>query len=101
MSQMTSSVGRAHRMPRIRAEADSAAGFLAGLITLLVVLVPAAMCGWYASTMLAGMPAVEVGPDGGTGAVAWLLAAALLCRCPPWPGRWSGGTRPPGRSAGA
>ena len=65
--------------PRHRTASDL--GFLAGLVTFLLVLLPAAVCAWNASAALAGVGAVDVPAGSGAGAT-WLGATLLLLALP-------------------
>lgn len=65
--------------PRHRTASDL--GFLAGLVTFLLVLLPAAVCAWNASAALAGVGAVDV-PAGSGGGATWMGATLLLLALP-------------------
>jgi hypothetical protein len=72
------------RYSRDRADQDLAgtAGFVAGVVTFLLVLLPAGLCAWYASANLAGVPEAAGGPAASSGGAAWFLATALLLALP-------------------
>ena len=75
----TGNAANVPQRPRHRTASDL--GFLAGLVTFLLVLLPAAVCAWNASASLAGVGAVDV-PAGSGGGATWLGATLLLLALP-------------------
>ena len=74
-------------------EAAEARGLIAGLVALLLVLLPAAACGAYGALLLFGVPVVE-GQASDRAGIAWLLGAAVLLVVPVWVGLAACNRRP-------